>query len=208
MRRPSPPLVVATAALFIALSGVAYATTGGTFILGKSNTATSLSSLSNSKGTALSLTSKPGTPALNVSNGVQVPNLNASMLGGTPAAGFIHGYGSVNGTGLNSTTAGQETDLGPAGTFGELWGYCETAGILGAEVRLLVSSSALFSGQWGGSDQRPVAVETSIGAGQPLVLAGDSSKPGTSQTFYSLADDQISYLNRVAVITVTALDYN
>jgi hypothetical protein len=95
MRRPSPAVVIATGALFIALSGTAYAATGGTFILGKANTAKAVSSLTNSAGTALSLSSKAGTPPLTVSNGVQVPNLNASAVDGFSAYSFVHGSGNA-----------------------------------------------------------------------------------------------------------------
>ena len=35
-RRPAPAIVIAVLALFVALSGTAYAATGGSFILGKS----------------------------------------------------------------------------------------------------------------------------------------------------------------------------
>jgi hypothetical protein len=43
--RPSPAMGVALVALFVALGGTAYAATGGTFILGQANTATSQTSL-------------------------------------------------------------------------------------------------------------------------------------------------------------------
>lgn len=95
MRRPSPAVFIATGALFVALSGTAYAATGGTFILGKPNTAKTVTSLTNSTGTALSLSSKAGTPPLTVSNGVQVPNLNASVVDGFSADSFVHGSGSA-----------------------------------------------------------------------------------------------------------------
>jgi hypothetical protein len=78
-RRHSPATVISIVAMFIALSGTAYAATGGTFILGKANSASAVSSLSNSAGTALRLSSKAGTPPLSVSSTVQVPNLNASL---------------------------------------------------------------------------------------------------------------------------------
>jgi hypothetical protein len=113
------------------MSGTAVAATGGNFILGKANTATSVSSLTNTKGTALSLSSTATTPPLKVSNGVQVPNLNASELdghtssaflpangtaansselGGTPASGYMHGGGNTTGTRL-ALTGLSSTDL-------------------------------------------------------------------------------------------------
>lgn len=92
-RHPSAAIVISLIALFFAVSGTAVAATGGTFILGKSNTATSVSSLTNSKGTALSLSATPTSPPLSVSNSTQVPKLNASKLGNIPASGFVQGGG-------------------------------------------------------------------------------------------------------------------
>jgi hypothetical protein len=74
MRRlPSPATAISLVALVIAMSGTAYAATGGTFILGQSSTAARVSSLTNRNGTALRLSSKHGKPPLTVSNSVQVP---------------------------------------------------------------------------------------------------------------------------------------
>lgn len=85
MRRPSPATAISPVALVFAMSGTAVAATGGDFILGKANTASSASSLTNTKGTALSLSSSATAPPLKVSNSVQVPKLNASELGGIPS---------------------------------------------------------------------------------------------------------------------------
>jgi hypothetical protein len=95
LQRKSVPTVISLVALFFAMSGTAVAATGGNFILGKANTANSVSSLTNTNGTALSLSSNASTPALKVSNSVQVPNLNASELGGIGPAGFVQGGGHV-----------------------------------------------------------------------------------------------------------------
>ena len=102
MHRPAPATAISLIALLFAMSGTAVAATGGDFILGKANTASSVSSLTNTKGTALSLSSTPTTPPLTVSNSVQVPKLNASELGGTPASGFL----GVNGTAANASELG------------------------------------------------------------------------------------------------------
>ena len=102
MHRPAPATVISLIALVFAMSGTAYAATGGDFILGKANTATGVSSLTNKKGTALSLSSTSTTPPLKVSNSVQVPNLNASELGGHTSAAFL----PTNGTAANSSELG------------------------------------------------------------------------------------------------------
>jgi hypothetical protein len=104
MHRPSPAIAISLVALFFAMSGTAVAATGGDFILGKANTATSVTSLTSTKGTALSLSSTSTTPPMTVSNSVQVPKLNASELGGHLASAFL----SVNGTAANASELGGE----------------------------------------------------------------------------------------------------
>jgi hypothetical protein len=80
--RPSPAGVIAVLALAVAATGTAEAATGGTFLLGRGNTATSTTSLSNTRGVALSLGGGSGQPALAVNNTVKVSRLNADLLDG------------------------------------------------------------------------------------------------------------------------------
>jgi hypothetical protein len=93
-RRPSAAIVISIIALFFAMSGTAVAATGGDFLLGKSNTATNVSRLTNSKGTALSLSAAPASPPLRVNNTKEVPDLNANYLGGFSASQFVLGGGT------------------------------------------------------------------------------------------------------------------
>ncbi len=102
MYRPAPATVISLIALVFAMSGTAYAATGGDFILGTANTAAGVTSLTSKKGTALSLSSSSTTPPLKVSNSVQVPNLNASELGGHTSSAFL----PANGTAANSSELG------------------------------------------------------------------------------------------------------
>ena len=102
MHRPAPATVISLIALVFAMSGTAYAATGGDFLLGKANTATSVTSLTNTKGTALSLSASPAAPPLKVSNSVQVPSLNASELGGDTSSAFL----PASGTAANSSELG------------------------------------------------------------------------------------------------------
>lgn len=108
--------VAFTAGAIMALvlgSGTAVAATGGKFILGKSNSATSTTVLTNTRGTALQLNSKAGTPALKVSNATKVPNLNADRLDGLDSAALALAAGQTN-------TVDGETfpiDFEPDGTF-------------------------------------------------------------------------------------------
>ena len=102
-RLPSPSLVISLLALFVALGGTAYAATGGTFILGQANTATSQTSLtSNNAGKALQVTQQnTGTAAtalglnvpagrtpFTVNSGTKVANLNADRLDGVDSTAF------------------------------------------------------------------------------------------------------------------------
>jgi hypothetical protein len=159
-RRPSLATVISLIALVFAMSGTAVAATGGNFILGKSNTATSTTSLTNSKGTALKLSSSATTPPLAVSNSVQVPNLNASQLGGQPASaflganataansnqlggipasGFIQGGGTINaGRGSATGSSGDVAVLSAPGNT--LYGACDSGGA-GSGTRLTIYGS-------------------------------------------------------------------
>ena len=103
--RPSPAMLVALVALFLALGGPGYAATGGNFVLGVVNTATSSTSLSasgttpkalavtntstTSGSTALALTVPNGHQPLTVNRSTKVANLNADWLDGVDSTGFV-----------------------------------------------------------------------------------------------------------------------
>jgi hypothetical protein len=95
--RPNHATVVAYLALFIALGGTTYAATGGNFILGQSNSASSKTSLSapisnkalqltntstGTGATALGLNVASGHPPFTVNSAAKVANLNAEKLDG------------------------------------------------------------------------------------------------------------------------------
>jgi hypothetical protein len=94
--------VVAYMALFMAMSGTAVAATGGTFILGKANSADSVSTLSSSVGSALSLRSPAGSAPLQVNRTVKVARLNADLLDGIDSTGLVQ---------VGKTNAGVRTTL-------------------------------------------------------------------------------------------------
>lgn len=75
-------------ALVVAVSGIgaAVASNGGVVILGVHNSATSVTSLSNSRGPALALKSKHGTAPFTVDSGKVVKHLNAAKVGGSTAS--------------------------------------------------------------------------------------------------------------------------
>jgi hypothetical protein len=134
MRRPSPATAISVAALVIALSGTAYAATGGTFLLGRANEASAVSSLSDSTGTALRLLSKHGTPSLTVSNSIRVPRLNATYLGGLPAANFMQGTGSAD-SGSVAITGPGDAQL-TSGPESSITGVCDANSTTGAYVEV------------------------------------------------------------------------
>src|SRR5215208_5847175 len=103
LKRPlsalSPSMAVALLALFVALGGVGIAATGGNFILGTPNTATSPTELSASGAastsalkvtntstavgaTGLELNTPVGRPPMEVNRQAKVANLNADLLDG------------------------------------------------------------------------------------------------------------------------------
>jgi hypothetical protein len=109
--RPSPAMVVASAALFVALGGVGIAATGGNFILGQPNSAGSKTSLTagisdralaitnNNTGAgaaALALNVASGHPPLVASPGAgTAPHLSADKLDGVDSSGFVRGRGRI-----------------------------------------------------------------------------------------------------------------
>jgi hypothetical protein len=83
MRRTNLAPFVAGAVLTTVLGGgAAVAATGGTFILGHSNRATTPTTLTNPRGTALTLRARAARPALTVNTQARVPRLNADLVDG------------------------------------------------------------------------------------------------------------------------------
>lgn len=63
-------------------SGTAYAATGGNLIIGRSNSASTTTTLTNTTGSALALNTPSGHAPLKVNRGTKVGNLNADYLDG------------------------------------------------------------------------------------------------------------------------------
>ncbi|RJS44816.1 hypothetical protein [Nocardioides cavernaquae] len=95
MRFSKASFVAGAAAALVLGSGTAFAATGGKFILGKANTATTVTTLTNNYGTALTLNSKAGQPSLRVNRNVKVPNLNSDLLDGKDSTAFALKSGQV-----------------------------------------------------------------------------------------------------------------
>lgn len=104
-------------AVVIAMSGTAYAATGGSFILGRANHETSTASLADSKGTPLALSAPAHRAPLAVNRNTMVKNLNAQYLGGLTATGLAEtggeGFTAPNTRAPISSTATIVASTGP-----------------------------------------------------------------------------------------------
>jgi hypothetical protein len=161
----------AVAALVIG-SGSAYAATGGSFILGKSNSAGATTSLSNANGTALSLNSKSGTASLKVNRTTKVTNLNADLLDGADISAFARatmGTGSFDAV----ATASDEDGDGTLETFAAL-ATCPSATLMtgGGIVDFTATGYTLINGPAGGNSWLVVVgVDPSVDADPTDVAA-------------------------------------
>lgn len=97
--RRSPAFVISLLALFIALTGVGDAATGGSLILGRHNIASRVTALSSKAGPSLALTNTGGKPAASfhvlagkppfaVNSSTKVSGLNADLLDGIDSSAF------------------------------------------------------------------------------------------------------------------------
>jgi len=98
--RPAHATVVAYVALFVAMSGTAVAATGGSFVLGRANTASKTSTLTSRAGAPLSLVAPPGRSPLRVSSARQVSLLNGDHVGTATDAQIILGLDPYRETAL------------------------------------------------------------------------------------------------------------
>jgi hypothetical protein len=105
VKRPSHGVVVAYLALFVAMTGTATAATGGSFILGKGNSASTTTTLSNSNGVPLSLNSRSGSAPLKVGSSTKVSNLNVDKLDGLDSTQFQRALSGSCNFGIASLTA-------------------------------------------------------------------------------------------------------
>src|SRR3954454_9990635 len=148
-RRPAPGTVMGAVALFISLSGVAYAATGGNFILGQSNTASSSTQLSASGAstnsalkitntntaagaTGLQIDVPSGHAPMTVNRSTKVENLNEDLLDGVNSNAFLRkgvthsaavttagGVVDVANTGTTNGVQAKAADPGSSGVYGE-----------------------------------------------------------------------------------------
>jgi hypothetical protein len=91
-------------------SGTAVAATGGNFILGKSNNAGRVTTLSNPNGSALNLKSKAGTPSIRVNTGAKVRRLNADKIDGLSSGAFARAKGKTGYFEVDASLSTEDTD--------------------------------------------------------------------------------------------------
>ena len=121
--RPSHGTVVAYLALFVALGGTTYAATGGNFILGQSNSASTPTSLSSGASQALKVTNSTAHAGVWASGG-SVAN-NAAAVHGQSTAG--NGVEGISGKNTASGVYGQNNSTG----FGVAGRSTNGTGIMG-----------------------------------------------------------------------------
>jgi hypothetical protein len=127
LKRPSPAMIVACLSLFVALSGVTYAATGGNFLLGRPNSATSQTALSapiankalqvtntstaaGASGIGITVGTNKAPLAVNATAG-KATNLNSDKLDGLDSTAFLRTTGKAADSnmldGLDSGTFGR-----------------------------------------------------------------------------------------------------
>jgi hypothetical protein len=112
--RPSHGTLVAYVALFIALGGTTYAATGGNFILGKSNSASTATQLSSGAGNALKVSDTNGGTGVYASGGSR-SKATAAVHGQSGAGNGVEGYSTAN---PSSGVFGQDNGANSYGVAG------------------------------------------------------------------------------------------
>jgi hypothetical protein len=144
-RRLVPVLLAATVIVVGGANLAAYAANGKPVLLGHGTKASKSTTIKSSKGVPLKLKSKPGTPALSVSNSQKVAGLNADLVDGLDSAAlenqsFVY---TLTGTSATNKVSFPLTGL-PAGKY--LVDYVASAEIGGAPTYFTCYVSTAFGG--------------------------------------------------------------
>lgn len=120
-RAARAPFALVVAVLLLG-TGVAGAATGGTFLLGRANTATTTTVLSTTRGVPLDLRGPSTRRPLSVSSSVVVPRMNADLLDGLTGSQLQRRASATCPVGTAMTGLGADgrpscADLEPAGTL-------------------------------------------------------------------------------------------
>lgn len=156
MKRSSIITVGALAAAIILVPTVASASNGGAWLLGRSNTESATTTVTNSAGTPLSLNSKSGTPPMTVNRSTKVTNLNSDLVDGYSATAFAmrsaksgivygDGYADLDGDGVADLTGAKC----PTGTIIAGGGGFDPLGSpIGYSGPDFTSTGALIANSW------------------------------------------------------------
>lgn len=158
VRSLGPATVAVAIALIIGAAGFADAATGGSFLLGDTNTESSTAVMTDTTGIPLSLNAPAGKSPFSVNSTTQVNRLNAQYVGGDSAAQLQ----SSGGEGL--TAEGQDTALGNSPANGAT---VATTGALAAGTYYVSATALLYAGG------KPAYCD--IDASPPSLGGGDSS---------------------------------
>lgn len=192
MRISKASFAAGAAAALVLGSGTAFAATGGNFLLGKANTASAVTTLTNGYGTALYLKSKTGTPSLAVNSKSKITNLNADYLDNKDISAFALSTGK---TGTIEGDGGVWLDLTGDGLadVAVAFAECPTGTVLtggggedDTEGGTLWLSEPIDTGVWAVSSSTTPPVDTPDGTPMDELLASaqcynpKGSVPGAS----------------------------
>jgi len=179
------PAQIITLALALVLGGAggAAAANGAPFILGKANSETSTATLSNSKGTPLSLSAPSGSTPLAVNRSTLVKNLNAQYING-----FTSGQLAVLG-GEMYTPPGTNTPINATGKL------MVTTGPLPAGIYYVTAAAELFINSGGGGTGPTSFCRISTG-----------SSPGSAFGFGAVDQEGHAQIAMTTAVAITADD--
>lgn len=186
--RDSVTGALATLIVVVMAGGTAVAATGGTFILGRSNTASTVTTLSNTAGTPLALKATSGHAPLAVNTKTKVANLNSDLLDGLDSASLQR---RVGGTCGGTTAIHSVTSLGAVGcspTLSTIYVSNATYVVPAGVTKLLIvarggggggGAADGTAGGGGGGQGAYVEVVATVSAGQSLnVTIGQGGSGG------------------------------
>ncbi|HEX4090043.1 MAG TPA: hypothetical protein VHZ33_15130 [Trebonia sp.] len=201
VRSLGPATVAVTLALIIGAAGFADAATGGSFLLGRTNTENATSALKDTTGVPLSLVAPSGKPPLRVNSSTQVNRLNAQYLGG-------HSAKALQATGGAGLTAPAVDIPLPTNTTTEV----ATTGALAAGTYYVSATAMIYAGgtspvycrvngaptNWGGGSgtnyiQAAETTDVTVGAGTAL-----------SEVCYAYGTNQKAYDAAIIAIRINA----